>query len=303
MLMTNLIEFILPIATIEPASQAVVAAEEWLRPLFSGGVVVELSGFGPYGETTHAHTLLRGYLPDTPENAALLARCVQELPALPFAQFYGEPQLKHLATEDWAEAWKRHYHPLRIGQRLVISPSWENPPLAADDVLIELDPGMAFGTGTHSSTQLILRLLERYLRPGETVLDVGTGSGILAIAAIKLGAGHVVATDIDADAVRTADENARLNGVRQKIDLSVGSVPTAGVYPLVMANILADVIADLLLHQALAQRVAAEGILLLSGIIHQRRPTVELALRARGMEVFDAVADGDWVALAARRED
>ena len=300
--MTNLLEFTLPIATTDPEAEPVQAAVVWLDPRFHGGIVMEVSGFGPYGETDRAQVLLRGYLSDTPEHARIIDDILQALPAQPFADFYGEPRIKHLATEDWAEAWKRHYHSLRIGERVVVTPSWEEPPLRPGDVLIKLDPGMAFGTGTHPSTQLALRLMERYLRPRSVVLDVGTGSGILAIAAVKMGATRVIATDIDPEAVRTAEENARLNEVRNQITLLVESVMDSGRYELVLANILADVIADLLLHEGLAERVADDGVLILSGIIKQRRDVVDLALRATGMDVIDSVEDGDWIALAVKKQ-
>ena len=298
--MTDLLEFILPMATSDPDAEPVQVTRAWLAPFFHGGVVVEVSGFGAYGEKENARVLLRGYLSDSPEHDALLANLLRELPRRPFADYFGESAVKHLSTADWAEAWKAHYHPLRIGERLIISPSWEKPPIQPGDQVIWLDPGMAFGTGTHPSTQLILRLLEKMLHRGDVMLDVGTGSGILAIAAVKLGAGRVIATDIDPEAVRTAEENARLNLVREKLTLFVDSVPDAGTYPLVAANILADVIARLLLHENLADRVAPDGVLLLSGIIQQRREVVALALRATGMEVIETLEDGDWLALAAK---
>ena len=299
--MTDLLEFILPIASADPESEMVQATVAWLTPFFRGGVVVELSGFGPYGEPERAQTLLRGYLADAPDNEALLQEILAALPRQPFADFFGEPRVQHLATEDWAEAWKRHYRPLRIGERIVVSPSWEEPSVGSNEVLIKLDPGMAFGTGTHPSTQLALRLLEKYIRPRSIVLDVGTGSGILAIAAVKLGAARVIATDIDPEAVRTAEENARLNEVRNQITLLVESVIDSGRYPLVLVNILADVIADLLLHERLAARVEDSGVLILSGIIHSRREVVELALRATGMGVIEEISEGDWVAFAAQK--
>jgi len=298
---TDLLEFILPIASADPESEMVQATVAWLTPFFRGGVVVELSGFGPYGEPERAQTLLRGYLADAPDNEALLQEILAALPRQPFADFFGEPRVQHLATEDWAEAWKRHYRPLRIGERIVVSPSWEEPSVGSNEVLIKLDPGMAFGTGTHPSTQLALRLLEKYIRPRSIVLDVGTGSGILAIAAVKLGAARVIATDIDPEAVRTAEENARLNEVRNQITLLVESVIDSGRYPLVLVNILADVIADLLLHERLAARVEDSGVLILSGIIHSRREVVELALRATGMGVIEEISEGDWVAFAAQK--
>ncbi len=299
--MTDLLEFILPIASADPESEMVQTAVAWLTPFFRGGVVVELSGFGPYGEPERAQTLLRGYLADAPDNEALLQEILAALPRQPFADFYGEPRVQHLATEDWAEAWKRHYRPLRIGERIVVSPSWEEPSVGSNEVLIKLDPGMAFGTGTHPSTQLALRLLEKYIRPRSIVLDVGTGSGILAIAAVKLGAARVIATDIDPEAIRTAEENARLNEVRNQMTLLVESVIDSGRYPLVLVNILADVIADLLLHETLAARVEDSGVLILSGIIQSRREVVELALRATGMGVIEEISEGDWVAFAAQK--
>ena len=300
--MTDLLEFTLPIATPDPNAEPVRAAVAWLEPYFHGGVVVEVSGFGPYGEAHRARTLIRGYLSDTPEHADLINRLIQALPERPFADFYGEPTVKHLAAEDWSQAWKRHYRALRIGRRIVVAPSWEEPAVGAGDVLIQIDPGMAFGTGMHPSTQLILRLLEKYIPPRSVVLDVGAGSGILAIAAIKLGASRAIATDIDPEAVRTAEANARLNQVRNQISLFVDSVPESGRFPLVMANILADVIAELLLQHGLSQRVSADGVLLLSGIIRQRREVVDLALRATGMRIIETLEDGDWIAIAARPE-
>ncbi|HHB91555.1 MAG TPA: 50S ribosomal protein L11 methyltransferase [Anaerolineae bacterium] len=298
--MPDLLEFTLPVATADPESEPVQAAVAWLNPLFHGGVVVEVSGFGPYGESHQAQTIVRGYLTDTPENAHLLEKLMRERPPHAFADFYGEPRVRRLATEDWAEAWKRHYRPLRIGDHIVVTPSWEEPATQPGDVVVRLDPGMAFGTGTHPSTQLALRLLERYLRPRSVVLDVGTGSGILAIAAVKLGASRVIATDIDPEAVRTAEVNARLNEVRNKITLLVASVIDTGRYDLVLVNILADVIAHMLLHEDLAQRLAPDGVLILSGIIQQRREVVDLALKAAGLEVIETMTQGDWVALAAR---
>lgn len=334
--MTDLIELTLPIATTATEHEAVQAAVALFDAFVQGGAVVELTNFGPYGEEDQAFVLVRGYVDDTPAHLAQIPSLKSALLALPAADLLGELGVQALAEADWAEAWKRHYHPLRISQRLIISPTWEEPALKPGDQVVWLDPGMAFGTGTHPSTQTILRLLDQVLgtrmnadlrgfalqnqeetrvnphlwprqtedeavSPKISLLDVGTGSGILAIAAVKLGASHVHATDIDAKAIAIAAENARFNGVEDSISLEVGSVPDQGSYDIICANILADVLADLLLNHNLDRRLSPNGVLLLSGIIEPRRHVVDLALAARGLHISASERDGDWLALACRR--
>ncbi len=300
--MSDLLEIALPISSNEIAHEAVQAAQALLDEVVSGGAVVELSGFGPYGERDHVQVWLRGYLRHTPANAQRLDDLRQRLLDLPYADLYGEIQIRPLAQQDWAEAWKQHYHALRVGERLIIAPAWEQPEAAADDVIIWIEPGMAFGTGLHPSTRLAMRLLEKYIQPGQPMLDVGTGSGVLAIAAIKLGASQAWGTDIDADAITAAEANARRNRVAASTHFSVGSVPRDGRrYPVVCANILADILAELLLHQHLADTLTPDGVLILSGIIEQRRHVVDLALAACGLTICDTLYEDDWLALAVRK--
>ena len=298
--MTDLLELSVSVSTADPEQALVQMAAALFEQYVQNGAVVEVSGFGPYGEQDRAQVVVRGYLTASPESAIVVQTLRRQVQQLPDGELLGELQVHRLADADWAEAWKAHYRPIRIGERLLISPSWSEPETAPGDKTIWLDPGMAFGTGTHPSTQLILLLLERTLRPGISVLDVGTGSGILAIAALKLGAASVYATDIDADAITIARKNAEINQVADKLTLAVGSIPDSGTFPLICANILADVLAELLLRQGLAARLAREGVMLLSGIIVPRRHLVDLALAARSLEVIDTVQDGDWVALAVR---
>ncbi|MDI7276032.1 MAG: 50S ribosomal protein L11 methyltransferase [Anaerolineae bacterium] len=212
----------------------------------------------------------------------------------------GTPEVRELGPADWAEAWKSGYQVLRIGHRTRIVPSWIPYTPAAGEIVVTLDPGMAFGTGLHPSTQLCLQAMEELVRPGMRILDVGTGSGILAIAAARLGA-QVLAVDIEAVAVRTARENVALNGVADLVQVLQGSVDDAyrGSFDGVLANILAEIIARL--APDLARHVAPRGWLIASGIIEGRLQAVERALGVAGLEAVRHWREGDWVALEARR--
>jgi ribosomal protein L11 methyltransferase len=200
--------------------------------------------------------------------------------------------------EDWAECWKKYYKPFRAGKTLVIKPSWEPYSALPGDKVIELDPGMAFGTGTHETTAMCVELLEKHYRGGK-VLDVGTGSGILAIAAARLGASDVLAVDIDPMAVRVADENVRKNSLAEQVrvrqgDLALGIAET---FDFALANILADVIC--MLACPLRGCLKPGAVFVCSGIISPREREVRSALTDAGYTVVDALYRGDWVALAA----
>ena len=213
-----------------------------------------------------------------------------------------EPRLRDLGPADWAEAWKSGYQILRLGRRLRIVPSWIPYTPGPDDVVINLDPGMAFGTGLHPSTQLCLQALEELVRPGARILDVGTGSGILAIAAAKLGAVEVLAIDIDGLAVQTARENVARNGVGDIVQVLQGSVdgPFRGSFDGVLANILAETIASL--APDLARHVASAGWLVASGLIEPRLGLVEQAFGAIGLAIVHRWQSDDWVAVEIRRQ-
>jgi ribosomal protein L11 methyltransferase len=219
---------------------------------------------------------------------------------------------KQIADQNWMEAWKQHYKPILIGERLVIVPAWMDSP-DPNRIPIKIDPGMAFGTGTHPTTQLCLELMEKAmvdvgLSNNEfRVIDVGCGSGILSIAALKLGAASALGVDIDAGSIINARENANSNQIGEELILEVGSVQEilAGKFAfrqasMVLANILAPVIVRLF-DAGLAELVAENGAIILSGILQEQEQNVVEAAQAKGLRVEERKQMGDWVALTMSR--
>jgi ribosomal protein L11 methyltransferase len=207
----------------------------------------------------------------------------------------------------WEQGRKANFQPMRIGHRLMVAPAWLEVPLAPEVISIRLDPGAAFGTGAHPTTQLCLRVLERHLKPGTSIIDLGTGTGILAIAAAKLGAGPSLALDVDPEAVRVARENAALNGVTGTVRVEQGSLAEvlAGHWgrsqaPFVVANIFANVIVDFF-EQGLTRAVTPGGWLVLSGILRAQTPEIRARLQWDGLEQLAQEQREDWVCLIARR--
>ena len=276
--------------------------------------LVELSGNGVSIDNLNLDTFSLDTLEEPPEKtvrayfepgAALdgqLARLERFLREQ--APLFGEPDpdapvVTIISDEDWATGWRQHFSVARIGRRLVVKPTWEPFSATGGDLVIELDPGMAFGTGTHATTRLCLEALEAVMQPGCDVLDVGTGSGILAIAAAKLGARRVLGTDIDADAIAVARQNCAQNQV--SVDLvttPLAAIP--GTFSIVLANILAE---DLVSMAAdLAARVRTSGALILSGILQEREAYVTAGFFGTGLILATASHDSEWCCLVYRRE-
>lgn len=232
-------------------------------------------------------------------DAGLAGRLEQLKAALNSLKLTPAPELSacKVAEEDWANCWKAYYKPVRVGKHLVVKPSWEDYPVVAGDLVIEMDPGMAFGCGTHPTTALCLKLLEKYVQGGETVYDVGTGSGILAIASALLGAGRVVAIDHDSVACRTAAANVDRNVVGGRVKVMQGDLlsSTDGEADLVVANIIASIITNLAAD--VSKTLVPGGIFIASGIISERGPEVVAALETAGMSVAEQLEEGGWVAL------
>lgn len=202
--------------------------------------------------------------------------------------------------ENWAEYWKKDYKPFRLGKHMVVKPGWEQYEAQQGDIVLEIDPGMAFGTGTHETTALCVELIEEYMQPGASVIDIGTGSGILAIAAIECGAGEALATDIDPLAVKVAAENVQRNGCAGKVEVRQGDLLEVvdRKADVVVANIIADVICGL---AAPAKTCVKEGgLFICSGIANEREEKVLAALHEAGYEEPDIRRKGEWVAMATR---
>lgn len=296
--------------------EAAEAVAEVLRPFaYQDSVVLEQLG--------DAHNLdpnalepaitVKIYMPEEQDTPATRQRITEIMYHLNRLYPVPPPSFRELAEQDWANAWKDHYHPFRVGQRTWIQPSWvsaeEAETLAvaqgvtrkAGDIMLVLDPGMAFGTGTHPTTQMCLQALEELVQPGCRVLDVGTGSGILAVAAAKLGAHAVLGVDTDEVAVKTAVANAKQNDVSDRFHARQGSLYDVQEkdWDLVVVNILAPVIVEMLTYHDLLGYVSRAGRLVLSGIVDEQAAEVETAVLQAGGVIFHRLTTRDWVAFIA----
>ena len=218
-------------------------------------------------------------------------------------QLEGKIELIGVNEEDWANSWKAYYKPIKVGEKLVIVPAWEKYTPAEGEIVVRMDPGMAFGTGTHETTRLVIRLLEKHVTAGCRMLDVGTGSGILAICASKLGAAECRAYDIDPMAVRVARENVKDSGI-ENVTCEVSDLlrlADASVeYDVICANIVADIILRMI--PDLAPFMKEKTVLLASGIITERAEDVIAGFAAHGYEVTERVEENGWCALAVQKK-
>ena len=214
-----------------------------------------------------------------------------------------EISISGINEEDWANSWKAYYKPIRIGEHIVIVPAWEKYNAKEDDIIVRMDPGMAFGTGTHETTRLVIGLLEKYVRPDIRVLDVGCGSGILAICAAKLGAGECKAYDIDPVAVKVARENIKDSGLSNvTCDVSdlLRQVDTAyAPYHVICANIVADII--IRMTPDVGRLMDEQSVILASGIIVERADDVIACFEANGFQIVERAEENGWCALAVKK--
>jgi ribosomal protein L11 methyltransferase len=298
---------------VEADLEAVEAVSEILGRVASGGTSVE-PAFDLVDEGLAARVdptrpaVVRGYVPAADRSAAEAA-AMQVAEALGHLQAFdlrgiGDLRTRVVQEADWAEAWKAFFPVLRVGGRLVIRPTWRRHHAGPDDVVIALDPGMAFGTGLHPTTRLCLAALEPLAADGRLegahVLDVGCGSGILSIAAVRLGAAGALGVDTDPIAVEATHANARRNRLGRRIRAREGTIPTGEpAFDVVLANLIAGVLR--LLAPSLAAELRPGGWLVASGIFVDREEEVRAAFEAAGLLLTDRSLEGDWIALTCRR--
>jgi ribosomal protein L11 methyltransferase len=290
--------------SVDVHPEAVDAVANVFREHGTGGVAIEqpieADDEGERPPSFIGNPSVKAYLPVT-HDAAQRERQIEDglwhLQAFNLSPI-GPLRRREIDEEDWANGWKEHFHPLRIG-RIVIKPSWREWTPAPDEIVVELDPGMAFGTGLHPTTRLTLLALQDRVRPAMRVLDLGTGSGILAIPAAMMGA-TVDALDVSEVAVEVARQNVAASGLTGRIQVEEGSIDAVRGrgYDLVLANIIASVLIDL--APGLADALEPAGEILASGIIDERAEAVRDAFRSAGLAIAHQVSEGDWWLIVAR---
>lgn len=299
--------------TVETRREAVDALTHFFLAHGSLGMAYDERLFGPDGDPIdplpppEEVTKLTAYFPWEADLHNLKKAFLDFLPLL--AESFGSDAGAFVSAAEitdfgWAENWKEHFKPRKLGDRLVVKPSWEPYAASPGEVVLTIDPGQAFGTGTHETTRMCLQLIEEVYDsppgPGR-VLDIGTGTGILGIAAAKLGASCALGVDTDPKAVETAEENARTNGVAERFASTFMPLSTIeGSYDLVVANILAEILIDM--KKDLVSRCAPGGYLVLSGILTEKSGWVEEEYREEGARPLKRKTDGQWAALLLRRE-
>lgn len=306
--------------SVHTTNEAVEAVSNILIEMGSGGVAIENiqdflnlpdDGFGEIKVVNEADVekgvRVKAYYPETLFLNELLPEIKQRINDLQYVGLSIEPneiQVNEVEEENWATAWKKYYHPQHITRFLTVAPQWETyEPMIEGEKVIRLDPGLAFGTGTHPTTRLSMQALETYIRENDTILDVGTGSGVLSIASKALGAGEVYAFDLDEVAVRSAKENVKLNVYAQDVHVAANDL-LKGISTeadLIVANILAEIILPLIPDAW--RLVKTNGYFITSGIIESKKDRVQQSLIQQGFEIIQVLQMKDWFAIVAQKPE
>ena len=291
--------------SIETPPEYVEPLSEIFHRYGEGGVAVEQpGGFNPdEGESPPIpdRVVVKTYLPDDHTTDHRRSQIDVGVRLVAHLAPVTELRERRVSQSEWQNSWKEFFHVLRVGERIVVCPTWREYEAKPDEVIVHLDPGMAFGTGHHPTTRMCLEIIEQTVTPGDSVLDLGCGSGILSIAAVKLGAERAVGFEIDPVAVKAGRANIELNRKADSVELVHGTLPSprapAGSFDCVFANISARVVTDLAAR--LVECIAPGGRLLVSGVIEKHMGGVTDALTAEGATIERQEIDGDWVALLA----
>jgi ribosomal protein L11 methyltransferase len=247
--------------------------------------------------------IVKAYIPegeDLLDKIEFIKENIERIPLYDLDKGSGEITTSEIYEEDWSNAWKKYYKPKKIGEKIVIKPSWEHYEATSEETIIELDPGMAFGTGTHETTMMCIQNLEKYVRTGSTVFDIGCGSGILSIVAAKLGASKVIGVDIGKVAIKVSQKNVVNNKVENKVEIKQGNLMEAieEQADIIVSNIVADVIIELI--PDIVRSIKKDGVFIASGIIIEKINSVTNALESNQMRVVNIDKKGEWAAIVSK---
>jgi len=250
--------------------------------------------------------IVKGYFPESEDlidKIELIKQNIEKIPLYNLDKGLGEVTVSEVYEKDWAHAWKKYYKPKKVSDKIVIKPSWEEYNTVNDETIIELDPGMAFGTGTHETTIMCIQQIESYIKKGDTVFDVGCGSGILSVAAAKLGADKVIGVDLDETCVKVSKENIKKNNVENIVEIRHGNLLEVvnEKADLVVANIIAEVIGVLL--KDLKEFLKGEGVFIASGIILDKIEMVKENLIKENMEILKVETMGEWACIVSKTKE
>ena len=237
-----------------------------------------------------------------PEKIAVIKEKIRNLTEFGLSIGSGTVELSNVNQEDWESAWKQYFKPVHVTDRIVVKPEWEEYSPQEGEIVIEIDPGMAFGTGTHETTSMCINQIEKNLKSGDTVIDIGCGSGILSMAAVLLGAEKATGVDLDPVAVRVALENVELNNLQDKIEILHGNLTDVikEKADIVVANIMADII--LILLEDVREFIKDDGLFISSGIIQEKRAAVEARLLEKNFSIVEVETKGEWCAITAQKK-
>lgn len=237
-----------------------------------------------------------------PEKIAVIKEKIRNLTEFGLSIGSGTVELSNVNQEDWESAWKQYFKPVHVTDRIVVKPEWEEYSPQEGEIVIEIDPGMAFGTGTHETTSMCINQIEKNLKAGDRVIDIGSGSGILSMAAVLLGAEKATGVDLDPVAVRVALENVELNNLQDKIDILHGNLTDVirEKADIVVANIMADII--LILLEDVREFIKDDGLFISSGIIQEKRAAVEARLLEKNFSIVEVETKGEWCAITAQKK-